>query len=125
MKIIKFQEGKKGERLEEKVKDPYEQPRHQETPEYLRTRGGEYKGVLEREVPLSHLPHGNGWNVLGLFEIGRYSLIVGSDLHKGQKERTRAHEKVHAYGFHDEIMTERIASRYDYQIYSGNLTMAA
>ena len=126
MKIINFQKEKdKGEKLEEKVKDTYSKPRQKEVPAYLWTRGGEYNGVLEREMLLSQLPHGIGWNVLGLYEIGKHSMIVGSDLPGGQKEHTRAHEHVHSYGFHDETTTDRIASRPDYQIYSRRFNMAA
>ncbi len=123
MEIIKLQQEKKG--LKRKVRDIYEQPRQHPTPKYLWTRGGEYKDVLEREMPLSHLPHGTDWRVLGLYNPQTHSLIVGSDLHKGQKEHTRAHEKIHSYGFHDEITTDRIASRQDYQMYSRNLSQTA
>jgi hypothetical protein len=116
MEITNLQKEK--QKLEEKIKDDYEKPRKQEIPAYLRTRGGEYKGVLEREMLLSQLPHGKDWRVMGLYNPQDHSMIVGSDLHKGQKEHTRNHEIVHSYGFHDENTTDRIASRYDYQIYS-------
>ena len=116
MEIINSkQEKEKRKRLEEKVKDTYNQPRKQEIPAYLWTRGGEYKGVLEREMFLSQLPHGKDWRVLGLYNPQTHSMIFGSDspgdVYSGEKGHTRNHEYVHSQDRTlDEDRTDSVAS---------------
>lgn len=117
MRIINLQKERE-KKLGNKVKDSYHQPRTQETPEYLRTRGAEYKGVLEKPVFMSFLPHGDGWEVYGEFDPRTHTITWGNDLPPNKREHTKVHEKVHSYWFRDEIITDRIASKPDYTAYA-------
>jgi hypothetical protein len=89
-----------------------------ELPKYLQPDSDKYEGVLINNIPLNLLPHGEDWQVLGMYEIGRHTIYVGRDAPTSQVEHTKRHEKVHSYGFHDETITDRIASRPDYQKYA-------
>jgi hypothetical protein len=92
---------------------------HLETklPEYLQPDSDKYEGVIINNVLLSFLPHGDNWQVLGMYELGKHTIYVGRDAPPSQVEHTKRHEKVHSYGFHDETLTDRIASLPDYEKY--------
>ena len=111
--IKKQEKAEKDKReLEERLKGAYgrEKPRIVYLHPYLHTRSGEYEGVLEDEKPLSLLPHGEGWQVLGLYEWLRHSMTVGGDIKWGTKGHTRRHEKVHSRQKHyDETQTDNAA----------------
>ncbi|GEM_PF-3471322 len=119
MKIINFQAEKekqekerKREKLEERLDGTYrrEEPKIIYLHPYLHTRSGEYDGVLEDEKPLSYLPHGDGWQVLGLYEWLRHSMTVGWDTFWGLKGHTKRHETIHSWQkSYDETQTDKAA----------------
>ncbi|OGJ22168.1 hypothetical protein A3K73_04170 [Candidatus Pacearchaeota archaeon RBG_13_36_9] len=128
MGIIDFQgaketqekEKKDKKELEERIKGVYnkEKPRIIYLHYYLQTRSGEYKGVLESPVPMSFLPHGDGWEVRGEYDPRSHSLTYGIDLPFARREHTREHEIVHSKGERDEHQTDRVAESPYYHAYA-------
>ena len=109
---------KRRKKLEARIKDTYVQKINQELHKYFQTRSGKYEGVLENWKLLCQLPRTEHSQALGFYEIGKHSMTVAIDLPEREREHTKAHEEVHSYGFHDETITDRIASRPDYKKYS-------
>lgn len=56
------------------------------------------------------LPYGDGWEVLGIYEIGNHVIYVARDMPIEKVKHTKRHEDVHSFGIRNEIQTDRIAS---------------